>query len=120
MHPQELEAEVPIAPGARESERVNGPSDSSRGTNVSSLSPVVEQGRTPMAELGVEERGLGEGQGREGEDDHLVSPNSDTLPSIMERGRGAPDIRVSSPSVSDWSPSTPVERRGSRFQERLT
>ena len=127
MHPQELEADVPIPPGGRESERVNGPSDSSRGTNVSSLSPVAENGRTPMAELGVEDRGLGEGydhgRARNGEeDDHIVSPNSDTMPSIMERRRGAPDIRISSPSVSEagtWSPSTPVERRGSRFQERI-
>lgn len=124
MHPQELEAEVPMAPGNHESERVSGPSDSSRGTagtNVSSLSPVVENARTPMAEMGAGERGLGEGydygRSRE-EDDHLVSPNTDTLPSMMERGRGNPDIRVSSPSISDWSPNTPVDRRGSRFQER--
>jgi hypothetical protein len=124
MHPQELEAEVPMVQGSRESDRVSGPSDSSRGTggtNVSSLSPVAENARTPMAELGAGERGLGEGYdyGRaRDEDDHLVSPNTDTLPSIMERGRGNPDIRISSPSVSEWSPSTPVDRRGSRFQER--
>lgn len=115
MHPQELEAEVPIPPGVRDSDRVNGPSDSSRGTNVSSLSPVVEQGRTPMAEMGINERGLGESREVY---DHLVSPNSDTMPSIMERGSRNSDIRVSSPSVSDWSPNTPVERRGSRFLER--
>lgn len=126
MHPQELEAEVPILPGNRQSDRVSGPSDSSRGTEgtaVSSLSPVVENSRTPMAEMGAGERGLGEGydygRSRE-EEDHAVSPNTDTLPSNMGRGRDSrnPDIRISSPSVSDWSPSTPVDRRGSRFQER--
>jgi len=129
MHPQELEAEVPMVPGSQQSDRVSGPSDSSHGTAgtaVSSLSPVVENARTPMAELGAGERGLGAGydygRARE-EDEHAVSPNTDTLPSIMGRGRDSrnPDIRVSSPSVSEagtWSPSTPVDRRGSRFQER--
>ncbi|TVY60741.1 Candidapepsin-8 [Lachnellula suecica] len=118
MHPQELEAEVPILPNNRQAERVNGPSDSSNDTGVSSMSPIAENGRTPMAELGVQERGLGEG--RDEDDDHIVSPNSDTMPSMMERARGAPDIRISSPSVSEatWSPNSPVERRGSRFQER--
>jgi hypothetical protein len=73
-----------------------------------------------MAELGIGERGLGENQATEREED-LMSPNSDgNRDSIMGRGRMT---GASSPSVSEpsWSPSTPVKRtgtRGSRFEER--
>jgi hypothetical protein len=54
--------------------------------------------------------------------DHTVSPNSNTMPSLMGKGR---PIRTSgSPTVSEatqstWSPSTPVRRRGSKFEERF-
>jgi len=130
MHPQELEAEVPMATGNVTSEKSNGPSDDSRvtqDTNDSSLPPIAEQ-KTPMAELGAQERGLGYGTTSMGErsigaeEDHIVSPNSPTNPhdSMMERGRpGSPT--VSSPSEATWSPSSPVQRRvsGSRFHERL-
>lgn len=128
MHPQELEAEVPIAPGFKESERVNGPSDSSRDTGVSSLSPIHEQ-KTPMAELGAQERGLGGGLHNDSRGDrvdhHVVSPNSPTIPanSMMGRTRGEEGGGSHSPTISDatWTPTTPVQRRstvGSRFEER--
>ena len=122
MHPQELEAEVPLMQGNSPARRVSGPSDSSRetgGTGVSSLSPVIEHGHTPLAELGQGERGSGNGQRGINEDD-IVSPNSDGVPPNTMMGRGRPDITVSSPTVSEatWSPSTPVHRRGSRFEER--
>ena len=125
MHPQELEAEVPIAGGDRQAERVNGPSDSSRETGVSSLSPVREERSTPMAELGFGERGLG--QGRREEEEHVVSPTTPTMDSgwgrMMGRSRVAGSPTVSSPSEATWTPSTPVQRmgtRGSRFEERLS
>jgi hypothetical protein len=132
MHPQELEAEVPLTQGNERSERVNGPSDSSRETGVSSLSPIRENQKTPMAELGVNERGLGAGAGADREE-HIVSPATPTAPrnsmfmsSMM--GKARPNITVDSPTVSSpseatWSPSTPVQRngtRGSRFEERLS
>lgn len=135
MHPQELEAEVPIPPGYTHGDRVSGPSDSSRVTedsNVSSLSPITEQ-KTPMAELGAQERGLGygvTGLGRRGVhdgdgDEHIVSPNSPTIPkgSLMGRREG-PEVNVASPTVSSpseaaWSPGGSVQRTGSRFRERL-
>lgn len=65
-------------------------------------------------------------EGRRGED-NIVSPSSDTMPRIM--GRARPGSRISSetnsgghsPTISEatWSPPTPVQRRGSRFEERL-
>lgn len=129
MHPQELEAEVPLVEGNTPSDRVNGPSDGSRDTGVSSLSPIREHQKTPMAELGAHERGLGEGAGHE---DHIVSPATPTATrdsifgEMMRSSR--PNITVSSPTVSSpseatWSPSTPVQRtgtgtRGSKFEER--
>jgi hypothetical protein len=133
MHPQELEAEVPMAPGHEQSERVNGPSDATEDSNVSSLSPVVEK-TTPMAELGAQERGLGYGTTSMGErvlgqreEEHMVSPNSPTWPINSMMGRARPDINVTSPTVSSpseatWSPSSPVQRKetsGSRFRESL-
>lgn len=125
MIPQELQAEVPQA----------GPSYVRGVTEAGVLSPIREQ-KTPMAELGAEEGGLAEGHGkgyREQEDsprsgdgerglDHIVSPNSYTIPSSMGRGR---PIRTSeSPTVSEatqstWSPNTLVQRRGSKFEERF-
>jgi hypothetical protein len=122
MHPQELEAEVPLTQGQDASERVNGPSDSSRETGVSAMSPILER-PTPLAELGADERGLGEGAGHDRQDggggeEHIVSPNSDPArgDSMMQRGR--PGIVVDSP-VSDatWTPTIPVQRRNSRFSE---
>lgn len=131
MHPQELEADVPLREGDTPSERVNGPSDSSRETGttgVSSLSPIREHRKTPMAELGVQERGLGE-SGSGGQEEHIVSPATPTANmdgvwgNMMGRTRG--DVRdsvaITSPSEATWSPSTPVQRnetRGSRFEER--
>ena len=130
MHPQELEADVPMPPGAVAGDRVNGPSDSSRGTadtGVSSMSPISENpAKTPMAELGAQERGLGYGTTSMGErvdHDHVVSPNSPTIPQGSMMGREQPQITVSSPTVSEatWTPTTPVNRRtsGSRFEERF-
>jgi len=123
MHPQELEAEVPMMTGERYGDRANGPSDSSRGAGISAMSPIREQ-RTPMAELGVEEGGLGSGAAYQnagvGErglgEDHIVSPGSDMMPGIMGRGR---PVRADSPTVSEgnWTPSSPVQRKGSRFEE---
>lgn len=131
MHPQELEAEVPMVAGTREAERVNGPSDSSRETGVSSLSPITERGerKTPMAELGAQERGLGYGTTSMGErvnHEHVVSPSSPTIPSNSMMGRQREDVSSGgreSPTISEatWTPTTPVQRRGtsgSRFQER--
>lgn len=123
MHPQELEADVPAAMvgGA-------GPSHG-RIADGGAMSPIREQ-KTPMAELGAEERGLGEGyrdqeetspqsgDGERGFGENIVSPGSDTMPSIMGRTR---PIRTGSLTVSEgtWSPSTPVQRRGSKFEERF-
>lgn len=120
MHPQELEADVPGDIGTRgnEAEMAGG---------VRRMSPIKEtKTKTPMAELGVEERGLGEGSVRprqRGEEDDLVSPNTDRWSaSVMGRNRG--DGTASSPSGpsegGSWSPSTPVQRRNSRFSETWT
>jgi hypothetical protein len=123
MHPQELEADVPMMEGSNTSERVSGPSDSSRETGVSSLSPIQEHRKTPMAELGENERGLGESP-----EENIVSPATPTGTMFGDSmmGRAGPDIRVSSPTVScpneaTWRPSTLVQRtgtKGSRFEER--
>jgi hypothetical protein len=126
MYSQELEAEVPISQGQDASERVNGLSDSSKDTGVSTMSPMLER-PTPLAELGAKEGGLGEDtrydeqngpDGRSGEE-HIVSPNSGSARenSMMQRGRLS--ITVSGPITSDvtWTPTTPVQRRNSRFSE---
>ena len=121
MYPQELEADVPMMQGNNAGESVSGPSDSSRETGVSSLSPVHEHRKTPMAELGEHERGLGESG-----EEHIVSPATPTGTMFGDSMMARPDIRVSSPTVGSpseatWSPSTPVQRtgtRGSRFEER--
>ncbi|KAH7342685.1 aspartic peptidase domain-containing protein [Rhexocercosporidium sp. MPI-PUGE-AT-0058] len=119
MHPQELEADVPGERGTRGNEAEMA------GGSGGRMSPIKEtKTRTPMAELGVEERGLGESpQGREtGDDDDIVSPNTDRWSaSVMGRIRG--DVTASSPSgpsEGSWSPSTPVQRRNSRFSETWT
>jgi len=110
MVPQELEADVP-ASGAGGSERPR--------ITVQHSSTIYER-KTPMAELGIGERELGENHTdvRRGD---IASPNSETnRDSIMGRGRMTGS---SSPTVSEptWSPSTTVQRtgtRGSRFEER--
>ena len=124
MHPQELEAEVPMAGGRTPSSRVSGPSDSSKGTGVSSMSPIAEQ-RTPMAELDEHDRGLGEEQDRGVDEEHIVSPNSDSSPTQRTQGmmgRREGNVSVSSRSASEntWTPTTPVKRRNSRFNEDLS
>jgi len=128
MHPQELEAEVPV---------VGEGSGGMGAADGGAMSPIKEQ-KTPMAELGAEEGGLGEaagtaaGYGERGQgsgdghgerglhEDDIVSPNSDTNPSMMARGRPLTGSGSGgSPTVSEatWTPSTPVQRRGSRFEE---
>lgn len=118
MHPQELEAEVPITP--------NTPV--ANGNGCGNLSPVKET-KTPMAELSVGERGLGESwRGGEANEEHIVSPNTDTLPSMIGRERGGDgmDARAYSPvsegTRTSWSPGTPTTtslgRRQSKFEER--
>lgn len=118
MHPQELEADVPGERGTRgnKAEMAGG-----SGVEERKMSLIKEtKTKTPMAELGVEERGLGEGTGKA--DDHVVSPNTDRWSaSVMGRNRG--DVTASSlsgPSEGSWSPSTPVQRRNSRFSETWT
>ncbi|KAG4432803.1 hypothetical protein IFR05_011714 [Cadophora sp. M221] len=118
MHPQELEADVPGERGTRgnEAEMAGG---SGR------MSPINEtKTKTPMAEMGIEERGLGAGVGGERErnrdgGDHIVSPNTDRWSaSVIGRNRGdATASSPSGPSEGSWSPSTPVQRRNSRFSE---
>jgi len=131
MVPQELEADIPTSVSNRTSEagseRLGTEMTGARG----GLSPVREhKPKTPMAEMDAEERGLGEpmplprdiGRGEQDVNpDDIVSPSSDTMPSIM--GRTRPGNRTSgdtdSPTISEWSPNSPVQRRGSRFEERL-
>ncbi|CZR66087.1 uncharacterized protein PAC_15988 [Phialocephala subalpina] len=130
MVPQELPANEIPEPSNSDVSSDSGPD----GRRTGMRPPVL----TPMAEMDAEERGLGEpmplprdlerggDRGREREED-IVSPSSDTMPSIM--GRARPGSRVSSemssaghsPTVSEatWSPNSPVQRRGSRFEERL-
>jgi hypothetical protein len=106
MIPQELEADVP--------------STSSQQTNT-----MPGHGRTPMAELNAEQRGLGSGvAGGRDRDVDLVSPNTETYRSSVI-GRDGPSIAVSTPTGSEgnWTPSTPIQRGGtggSRFRERLS
>ncbi|KAK0125475.1 hypothetical protein ONS96_009313 [Cadophora gregata f. sp. sojae] len=115
MHPQELEADVPGVMGSRGNgaEMGAGKMNSIKETKT----------KTPMAELGVQERGLGEGSAiprQRGEEDDIVSPNTDRW-SASVMGRNRSDARASSPSGpsegGSWSPSTPVQRRNSRFSE---
>lgn len=128
MHPQELEADVPgdrVARGGRD-EMAGGNGGEGR------MSPIKEmKTKTPMAELGVEERGLGESSGLGGgssrprqraEEDDLVSPNTDRWSaSVIGRNRGDGNASSpSGPSEGSWSPSTPVQRRNSRFSETWT
>lgn len=136
MHPQELEAEVPLVQGHTASPPLNGVSgvsDSSNETGVSSMSPIGEEqlGRGPLGP--AELSGGGVHNMNRGNDFEVVSPNSPTMPSMMERRRGDfgrdsgtganPDITVTeaSPTVSSTSPDTPIRRSqgtGSRFEER--
>lgn len=123
MHPQELPADVPGERGT-----VGNEAEMAGGDGHGKMSPIKEHSKTPMAELGIEEGGLGEGTGAgarnswgRGDDENIVSPNTDRSGSVM--GRGRPDVTASSPSgpsEASWSPSTPVGRRNSRFEERWT
>ncbi|KAL3424175.1 eukaryotic aspartyl protease [Phlyctema vagabunda] len=72
MHPQELEAEVPLFPGNAASPPLNGPSDSSNTTGVSSMSPIGEEQR--LAELS----GGGMRNLERGNDFEVVSPTTPT------------------------------------------
>ncbi|KAE8441217.1 hypothetical protein EG329_005617 [Mollisiaceae sp. DMI_Dod_QoI] len=140
MVPQELEADIPPSntsdTGSSDGEGSNRRLGTTMtGARAGGLSPVREhKPKTPLAEMDASERGLGEptelprvGSNRESSElgeEHIVSPSSDTMPSIMQRSR--PGVRTSggtepSPTISEgtWSPSTPVQRRGSRFEERL-
>ncbi|TAQ90367.1 hypothetical protein B7494_g1328 [Chlorociboria aeruginascens] len=131
MVPQELEAEVPPPPSTA---KVNGPSDSSRDTNTSSLSPIAEK-TTPMAELSVEEGGLGGASGSG------TAPAAGAAAGRASRNAGSGNYGPAvvgnreskgddvSPRGSDngsegtggtWmpTPTTPTMRRGSRFEER--
>ncbi|CZS97414.1 uncharacterized protein RCO7_00245 [Rhynchosporium graminicola] len=120
MHPQELEAEVPATRSRRSNEAEMA------GGNERIISIKEWKRNTPMAELGVQERGFGEGvvseRGPDHEDeDQIVSPHTDRSASIMGRSRG--DVSASSPSgpsEGSWSPSSPVQRRNSRFSETWT
>lgn len=105
MHPQELEAEVPIA--ARDNpiyHRVNGPSSSSDNTRstdfVSSISS--SQGKPP--EMREAARGLPSSE------EELISPTSPSH-------RNMPNITVSSPTdmYMTWSPQMPVNQQESSF-----
>jgi uncharacterized membrane protein YgcG len=108
MHPQELEAEVPMS--AYDNSiypRVNGPSSSSDNTAyVSSMSQGSSQGKPP------EIREAGRGLPSE-EEEELISPTSPNQQTV-------PNITVSSPTDTHmtWSPQTPVKRQGSAFHER--
>jgi hypothetical protein len=122
MHPQELEAEVPMLSGNRAiSQRVSGPSTSSGNTTgVSSLGKdTPPQG--DLVELhGTGRRPMNGPMGQSGTIDNVVSPTSPTVPSMMQRNQN-PDIVVSSPSETStmWTPSTPIGpgQFGSHFNE---
>ncbi len=101
MHPQELEAEVPISAYDNPIYHGdNGLSSSDDNTAyVSSMSQGSSQGRAPeMREAG---RGLSS-------KDELISPSSPNAQTM-------PNITVSSPTDTHmtWSPQTPVQHHGS-------
>jgi len=123
MHPQELEADVPMLPTQNIiDQRVSGPSQSSGETSettaVSSLSKDSSP-RSPMAELhGTGRRPFNGPATRGMAGDDIVSPQTPTAPTGFHRG--GPEIVVSSPADSNgsngtWSPRTPQH---SRFEER--
>jgi hypothetical protein len=108
MHPQELEAEVPMSAYDNPIyHRANGPSSSSDNTAyISSMSQGSSQGKPPeMREAG---RGL-----PSSEEEELISPTSPNRQTM-------PNITVSSPTDTymTWSPQTPVQHQGSGFHER--
>jgi len=119
MHPQELEAEVPMLPTQNAIDRrVNGPSTSSgETTDVSSMSKDSSP-RDRAAELSGTGVRSTNGPDRIPEED-IVSPNSPTVPRMFGRGGQGPDITVTSPAETNatWSPRTPVQH-GSRFEEQ--
>lgn len=102
MHPQELEAEVPISAYDNPIyHKVNGPSSSSENTAyISSMSQGSSQGKPPeMREAG---RSL-----PSSEEEELISPTSPSQQTV-------PNITVSSPTDTHrtWSPQTPVQHQG--------
>lgn len=108
MHPQELEAEVPMSAYDNPIyHRVNGPSSSSdNNAYVSSVSQGSSQGKPPeRSEAG---RGLASS-----DEEELISPTSPNQHTM-------PNITVSSPADTHmtWSPQTPVQRQGSGFHGR--
>jgi len=108
MHPQELEAEVPVTHASR---RLSAGRGSSAGP-IDILS-TIGKGKTPLTEF--EERHRGSSEVLEEE---IVSSATDagTMGSILGQ------TRPHSPTVSSevtWSPSSAMQRRGSRFEERL-
>lgn len=109
MHPQELEAEVPLgAYNNARYQRFNGPSTSSEGTtNVSSLTQSPE-GETSELQ-GAGRRGV-RGRGGTSSEDELVSPTSPS-------GGTMPNIMVTSPADTNatWSPQTPIHHTNRRF-----
>jgi hypothetical protein len=124
MHPQELEAEVPMSAIANQIDnRVSGPSSSSgKTTDVSSLSQAPEGGVVelhPNGKRGVNGRGFLPSS----EEEALVSPASptaDTSTSLrMRRSGEMPNITVGSPTetTSTWTPRTPIGH-DSRVDER--
>lgn len=122
MHPQELEAEVPIvASGQFDHNYNNGLSDSSgQRTDVSAMISSESSPHNRPAEL--QAAGRRPTNGPETRPDDFPEPEtpsevSPTSP-VMQRGRGEmPNIVVSSPVVSNptLSPRSPVH--GSRFEE---
>jgi hypothetical protein len=105
MHPQELEAEVPMSASDNSIyPRANRPSSSSDNTAyVSPISPGSSQGKPPeMREAG--------GGLPSSEEEELISPTSPNWQTM-------PNITVSSPTDTrmTWSSQTPVERQGSAF-----
>ncbi|KAI9737625.1 MAG: hypothetical protein M1818_005629 [Claussenomyces sp. TS43310] len=124
MHPQEMEADVPMTAISHPIDsRVNGVSDSSgKQTNVSSLSQspravaaaMQESGMNPVTEPSPEDSAGSSPQ------QYVVSPTSPTAPAESVMSRGQPEIASSSPTDSraNWSPDTPAHHQ-SRFEESL-
>jgi len=108
MHPQELEADVPMSAYDNPIyHRVSGPSSSSNNTtNISSMSQGSPQGKPP--EIGEVGKGLPSSEGEE-----LISPTSPNQQTV-------PKITVSSPADTHmtWSPQTPVQHQGDNFNGR--
>jgi hypothetical protein len=100
MHPQELEAEVPMAYQSPRYHRFNDLSDSSEGTTQVSSMIQSPEGQTTKPH----------NSGRRVVD--IPNSDSDELVSPTSAGRGTmPNITVTSPADTHatWSPQTPVQ-----------